>query len=115
MTNLTGQTVWLLTVDWNYDEEIGDHAFKRNTLHTSKDSALLALFDLIYEEYEARPEQTRVKNRFTRKHDDAERLELLTEASSDETDYIQVWIEPLTIESAVCLIKETIGMEEPAV
>lgn len=60
------ETFWLLTVDYDYDDESDEQMMCHQSLHRTKDVALLRLFDVIHANTGATPQQATVVGHSTR-------------------------------------------------
>ncbi len=91
--------VWLLTVNWSYEDEngepdsLGDAMQTHQSLHSDKDGALLRLFDAVYAINGSTPKDTEVLTSCSR-DDGADFADL-----DADGEYITYSLIPLTIET----------------
>ena len=84
-------TVWLLTVSYEHDEESEQYMMERQSLHRTKDDATRRLFDVVQELSDLLPDEVEVIASSTRE-DGAQFSDL------DAGEQISYGIVPLTIE-----------------
>ena len=58
--NIEPATVWVLTIHHGWDAETDTHSYEKQSVHVSKEVAMLRVFDFVYETAGLAPEETLV-------------------------------------------------------